>query len=282
MFERECASGFSRKLRGADTTYIHSFSVPTDVEAQVPPAKRQRVAEPAPAPAATSAQAKDGDDEEEDVEDEDDHLDPTLAPALGHVSLITAILLPPPSKPGAPHVSIITADRDEHIRVSRWGRQKMAFVIERYLLGSKGAVGALALVPAAQAPGFAKGALISSDGGSTLRVWDWSKDGAARAVVELGNELVGKYVGVDKEREKKREHGKPLDQQSTRTRRKNKRGKVAAKRVDGQAVDEADEDAAESAAQSAEAPAFEVTCLITTLIPFEAEGKTWLLIGLEG
>ncbi|KAI1382227.1 hypothetical protein F4677DRAFT_440027 [Hypoxylon crocopeplum] len=82
-------------------------------------------------------------------------------PALGHVSMITALAL-------AAHdgrAYIITADRDEHIRVSRGPPQ--AHVVEAYCLGHEAFVGALSV--AAARPGM----LVSGGGDDELFVWEW-------------------------------------------------------------------------------------------------------------
>lgn len=61
-------------------------------------------------------------------------------PVLGHVSLLTAMLLlddvddVDPSTGTATLPRIITADRDEHVRVSRWPQ---GWRIERFLLGQE-------------------------------------------------------------------------------------------------------------------------------------------------
>jgi hypothetical protein len=59
-----------------------------------------------------------------------------LTPVLGHVSMLTAmLLLPGPGETSSDSTGrIITADRDEHIRVSRWPE---GWKVERFLLGQK-------------------------------------------------------------------------------------------------------------------------------------------------
>lgn len=54
-----------------------------------------------------------------------------MEPALGHVSLVTSICFLDNGK------RIITADRDEHIRISYWPN---AYSIEKFLLGHKKSV----------------------------------------------------------------------------------------------------------------------------------------------
>lgn len=77
---------------------------------------------------------------------------------LGHVSLLTYFLLSTDDK------YILTADRDEHIRVS-WFPQ--GYVIERYCLGHGKYVSALHIPP------FAPDILVSGGGDPMLKVWDW-------------------------------------------------------------------------------------------------------------
>ncbi|EED81216.1 predicted protein [Postia placenta Mad-698-R] len=77
---------------------------------------------------------------------------------LGHVSLLTCFLLSTDDK------YILTADRDEHIRVS-WFPQ--GYVIERYCLGHGKYVSALHVPP------FAPDTLVSGGGDPMLKVWDW-------------------------------------------------------------------------------------------------------------
>lgn len=91
------------------------------------------------------------------------------APLLGHVSLLTAMLLlddadsvrDAEGKASLPR--IITADRDEHVRVSRWPQ---GWRIERFLLGQKKFVSCLALHPSN--PNL----LLAAGGDDTVRVWD--------------------------------------------------------------------------------------------------------------
>lgn len=88
---------------------------------------------------------------------------------LGHVSLLTDLItvrLPPASSPsGVAREYIITADRDEHIRVSRGIPQ--SHLIEGYCLGHSDFVSAMC-VPE-QHPQL----LLSGGGDGDLLVWDW-------------------------------------------------------------------------------------------------------------
>ncbi|KAJ6504799.1 WD40 repeat-like protein [Mycena vitilis] len=77
---------------------------------------------------------------------------------LGHTSFLTAFLLSPDEK------YIITADRDEHIRVS-WYPQ--GYSIEIYCLGHEKFVSALHL------PAFSPTELVSGGGDPMLKIWDW-------------------------------------------------------------------------------------------------------------
>ncbi|KAI1788151.1 WD40 repeat-like protein [Ganoderma leucocontextum] len=77
---------------------------------------------------------------------------------LGHASLLTTFLLTSDEQ------YIITADRDEHIRVS-WYPQ--GYNIERYCLGHEKFVSALHI------PSFHEATLVSGGGDPVLKVWDW-------------------------------------------------------------------------------------------------------------
>ncbi|KAG0705553.1 WD40-repeat-containing domain protein [Suillus ampliporus] len=77
---------------------------------------------------------------------------------LGHASLLTTFQLT------ADEQYIVTADRDEHIRVS-WYPQ--GYTIESYCLGHQKYVSAIHF------PSFSPGTLISGGGDSMLKLWDW-------------------------------------------------------------------------------------------------------------
>jgi tRNA (guanine-N(7)-)-methyltransferase subunit TRM82 len=103
---------------------------------------------------------------------------------LGHVSMLTDIVLI--ERDGQNY--IITADRDEHIRISRGIPQ--AHVIEGYCLGHKDFVSRLCL-PAGQ-PNL----LISGGGDDDIYVWDWSL-GRLLHKVNLRSHAEKLTLGVD-------------------------------------------------------------------------------------
>ncbi|KAH8103828.1 WD40-repeat-containing domain protein [Cristinia sonorae] len=98
---------------------------------------------------------------------------------LGHTSLLTSFLLSEDEK------FIITADRDEHIRVS-WYPQ--GYVIEQYCLGHTKFVSAIYI------PAFSPNTLISGGGDSYLQLWDWTT-GTKRITVPI-LDVVEPYIKV--------------------------------------------------------------------------------------
>ncbi|KAK0733436.1 hypothetical protein B0T26DRAFT_19797 [Lasiosphaeria miniovina] len=82
---------------------------------------------------------------------------------LGHVSMLTAVVV----ATAGPREFIITADRDEHIRLSR-GRLDQAHIIEGFCLGHDDFVSRLCVPPGRPE------LLISGGGGDHLFVWDWA------------------------------------------------------------------------------------------------------------
>lgn len=86
---------------------------------------------------------------------------------LGHVSMLTAVLVA--THPTTNRTYILTADRDEHIRVSRGPSQ--AHVIEAFCLGHEDFVSRLC-VPAAQPQ-----LLLSGGGDDDVLLWDWLDGG---------------------------------------------------------------------------------------------------------
>ena len=78
-----------------------------------------------------------------------------LAPIAGHVSVVTSLTMIP-SGPGRGGGLLVTGDRDEHIRVSRYPQ---GWAVERYLLGHRKFVGALLWLP--------RPAIADADAGET-------------------------------------------------------------------------------------------------------------------
>jgi tRNA (guanine-N(7)-)-methyltransferase subunit TRM82 len=83
---------------------------------------------------------------------------------LGHVSMLTDVCHSTQEVEGKQRGYIITADRDEHIRVSRGPPQ--SHIIEGYCLGHTEFVSKIIVVPES-------GLMISGGGDDWLGVWDW-------------------------------------------------------------------------------------------------------------
>lgn len=138
--------------------------------------------------------------EADDVEDEEpgSSSDLSLRPRLGHVSMLCDVALAPlPTASivcAREHPLIITSDRDEHIRVSRWGPERQAWIIERFLHGSKSFVGCIKTVQRKDDTGKISWVLLSSDGGRYLRAWNYlEEDGSKQcfACVDVAKYMLG-------------------------------------------------------------------------------------------
>ncbi|KAI8444134.1 WD40-repeat-containing domain protein [Phakopsora pachyrhizi] len=101
------------------------------------------------------------DPDQEEVSDES--LSKTLKPIAGHVSVITSIALIPPGRSGS---LLVTADRDEHVRLSNYPN---SWSIYGYLLGHSRFVSALLWV---DCEGIDGGVLLSGGGDYEVYVWD--------------------------------------------------------------------------------------------------------------
>lgn len=86
---------------------------------------------------------------------------------LGHVSLLTDLAIAEVEGDTGKRQYILTADRDEHIRVSRGISQ--AHVIENYCLGHKDFVSKLCILP------WLHTTLIAGSGEPSLKVYDWQR-----------------------------------------------------------------------------------------------------------
>ena len=86
---------------------------------------------------------------------------------LGHVSLLTDLIVAEVEGDHGRRQYILTADRDEHIRVSRGITQ--AHVINNYCLGHRDFVSKLCIPP------WQPKTLIAGSGEPSLRVYDWQR-----------------------------------------------------------------------------------------------------------
>ncbi|OQE39063.1 hypothetical protein PENCOP_c007G02663 [Penicillium coprophilum] len=109
---------------------------------------------------------------------------------IGHVSLLTdliSVTRPADSTVGKRNY-ILTADRDEHIRISRGVPQ--AHVIEQFCFGHTSFVSSLCV------PSFEPKVLISGGGDNYLLVWDWLKNQILQKVELPGAEGESTVRGI--------------------------------------------------------------------------------------
>ncbi|TKY87464.1 hypothetical protein EX895_003478 [Sporisorium graminicola] len=218
------------------------------------------------------------DEAEVDEQDQmDSPSDASMQILLGHVSMITSLAFIPGSKETSPPAYIITGDRDEHIRISRWGRKRLAYVIDRYLQGSEAFVGALAVLP--DTDGQLR--LVSSEGGRALRVWSLPQPGAGPSTettfddaclsINEFSSALAPYV-LARDREERKRESKALQASS-------KKNKAAKRKQTADAAEQAE--AKPLAAQYSKDS--KPTIVISDLIPYrDAQAEQWLLIVVEG
>ncbi|KAH6606587.1 trna methyltransferase [Trichoderma cornu-damae] len=105
---------------------------------------------------------------------------------LGHVSMLTALVLG--EQQGRRY--ILSADRDEHIRVSRYIPH--AHIIENFCFGHKEFINDMVISPTRQ------GILVSGGGDECVFVWDWlaGKQLFKASVLSLAQELAPEATAV--------------------------------------------------------------------------------------
>jgi len=86
---------------------------------------------------------------------------------IGHVSLLTDLVIAEAELQGGQRPFILTSDRDEHIRVSRGIPQ--THIIHNFCLGHTEFVSKLCVVP------WANDVLVAGNGEPSLRVYDWQR-----------------------------------------------------------------------------------------------------------
>ncbi|KAJ7307093.1 WD40 repeat-like protein [Mycena albidolilacea] len=133
---------------------------------------------------------------------------------LGHASFLTAFLLSSDEK------FIITADRDEHIRIS-WYPQ--GYTIETYCLGHKKFVSAI------HVPDFSLTELVSGGGDPMLKIWDWMTGKVKREIPVLHAVEPFIQVKAPKRTPRRFEEGGEDNGDVTTTKKKGRKGRNRAK-----------------------------------------------------
>ncbi|KAA1105187.1 tRNA (guanine-N(7)-)-methyltransferase non-catalytic subunit trm82 [Puccinia graminis f. sp. tritici] len=162
------------------------------------------------APKSTADQSSGAKDADSKVEGEGTKaVARAVAPIAGHVSVLTSLVF----IPRQPSPLLVTADRDEHIRMSRYPQ---AWSIEGYLLGHRKFVGALLWLPHPTDPEPAQGRLLSAGGDNALFVWDHLR-GLATQTIDLSGIANGlkvcpaKQAWFSKSRTNKRRRTNPIE-----------------------------------------------------------------------
>ncbi|KAG6869202.1 hypothetical protein C0993_009065 [Termitomyces sp. T159_Od127] len=152
---------------------------------------------------------------------------------LGHTSLLTALLL------SRDEQHIITADRDEHVRVSRFPQ---GFVIEAYCLGHTKFVSGI------HTPAFAPAELVSGGGDAVLMVWDWMA-GSVKSEIPVWD-AVEPYMRVRGSKRRRGADGEGASEGGRRGRGRKTKGSARAK--EGAGAGETTENAPAAAVETQE------------------------------
>ncbi|KAI9166980.1 tRNA (guanine-N(7)-)-methyltransferase non-catalytic subunit trm82 [Paramyrothecium foliicola] len=121
-----------------------------------------------------------------EVEEKNEGPNFELTLQLGHVSMLTAVMVGVSDN----RRYIISADRDEHIRVSRYIPQ--AHIIEGFCLGHKEFIADITI------PSSRPDVLVSGGGDEEIFVWDWKAGSVSskKSILSLAQEIVPETTKV--------------------------------------------------------------------------------------
>ncbi|EKM50183.1 uncharacterized protein PHACADRAFT_153621 [Phanerochaete carnosa HHB-10118-sp] len=148
---------------------------------------------------------------------------------LGHTSLLTSFILTEDEK------FVISADRDEHIRVS-WFPQ--GYVIERFCLGHN------KFVSAVHIPKFSPSTLISGGGDPELKLWDWMSGECLGDIFVL--ETVEPFITVRPPKGRANQSDEDGDEEEPNLQKGKRKGKGKKGKGKGKAEAVVDEDTADA------------------------------------